>query len=278
MLAVTWLVLIPVALFVVRWWVGIKDPGFAPGQSLSSAIRLGGALTGMGLALSGVGAAQAGGGVSPLVIAADILFAIVAVVLGLQVSDHVFVPGVDNAKAVREGSVGVSVIDAAGAIAVGQLAAGVLQGQGGSLFTAGVFFVGGLVVISVLPTALCMLLLRIPTDAGLRGARRLQEINFTDATASAVLFSGCILAVGTLLAGAVTGDFTTWQESIRMTGTSLGRGMIGLGIGLGMGLLVLRTTRRGLAHRIRVREEVGTAITQAVLLMMTAMLVRVVLI
>jgi len=277
MLTLTWFLLIPFALMIVRWWVGLKDPNFTPVQSVPSAVRLGGALAGMGVALAGVGAAQAGGALTPLVVVADIAFAVAAVVLGLQIADRVFVPGVDNAEAVREGSLPVAMIDAAGALAVGYLAAAVLQGNGGNLATAGVFFLLGLIMISWLPMALFLFLLHVPADRGLSLKQRIELIGLQRNVAVAIVFSGCILATGLIVASAITGDFTSWHVSLRLTLSSLVRGLLGLVLAAVLTGVLTRQSRGAFAQRVRFNSDSGSALLAAVLLIFTAGLVRVVL-
>lgn len=139
----------------------------------------------------------------------DGLIVTLLLVLASFINDRIFVPGINNVAAVREGNTAVALVDFAGFVATGFIARGAFTGEGGGVASALVFFFLG-------QLALVLVVMLYEWVMPFHAIEEIRRGN----NAAGMMVAGMMVAVGIILSNAIAGDFVGWGPGIAWFATT----------------------------------------------------------
>ena len=148
------------------------------------------------------------------------LLAIILLNISVFINDKVILRKFSVYKEIVEDqNVGTGVVEGANAVATGLILLGAISGDGGSLFTAVIFWILGQVLLVVTELFYNMI---VPYDV--------HEHIEKDNVAVGIGFAGAMISIGNLIRFALMHDFVSWEDSLFNIGIDVGLGLLFLPI------------------------------------------------
>jgi hypothetical protein len=205
LLAVTACAMTYVAVAVDRWrllrLVPAADGGVAPAINLAIAIRIAAVGIAMAGSLSGLAYSGVADDIGPaaLLLIVEGVLMMTLIAIATVVADIVVVPDIPNTEAIRNGNVGVSVVEGSVLIATGQIAGASF----GSVSTTGIEIglISALVFFVLGQAILCLIAYAIRTLSTVNVIRTLKNGDLT----LAVVFAAKLFAAGYVMSSIIAG-------------------------------------------------------------------------
>ena len=209
--SIIYLIAVLFILFLGKWVYNMLNPKFnlkeelVKNDNFALALAVVGYLFGLVLAMGGILEGPSLGWKDDVI---DIVFygitSIILLNISIIINNKIIMYKFDNIKElITDKNAGTGIVEAANHIAMGLIIFGSVSGEGGSLITFVVFWISGQVML-ILSTFIYNLIL--PFD--------LHEHIEKDNVAVGVSFAGMIIALGNIIRIGLSGNFTSWQDSL----------------------------------------------------------------